>query len=125
MKFLLLILLHDIFSESRSARKSLYSQLKKDLDAVENEIQLGHNTLAQALRRQMTEMENTLLMKIEEIKKEAQTKSTSKKEEAIFEDEYTYDENSDESSGYRSECWSHMLACIDPTNTLLSKAILI
>ena len=84
MQFLLLItiLLYDSFSQGRwlgRPLQNLYSKLKKDLDAVESKIS-----------GQMAEMENTLIMKIEGITKEASTESTPKRRDSVFPDEYGY-----------------------------------
>ena len=82
MQFLLLItiLLYDSFSQGRwlgRPLQNLYSKLKKDLDAVESKIS-----------GQMAEMENTLIMKIEGITKEASTESTQKRRDSVSADEY-------------------------------------
>ena len=85
MQFLLLItiLLCDTFSQDRRLGRplqNLYSKLKKDLDAVESKIS-----------GQMAEMENTLIMKIEGITKEASTESTPKRRDSVSAaDEYGY-----------------------------------
>ena len=81
---LLTILLNHTFSQSQS----LYSRLKKDLDAVENKIQQEHRSLSGGIAK----MENTLIMKIQEMAKEASTESTTKKTGNNFsnEDPYPY-----------------------------------
>ena len=85
------ILIYDTFSKSRRPLQNLYSRLRRDLEAVENGIK-------QELSGQMAGMENTLIMKIEDIT----TKSVPTGKESFLADEYTFGD-SDEYSGYSNE----------------------